>query len=165
MKVNLGEADHATVSHKLLFHGTRKDHYDKVVAKDSRGFEKIKPTSIADKVGRRWRLHSSTGEKVWCAKTVVDVARHMSSSKTIDRHLAHEMTTFGSWTEITVFAFPQNSCRYNPHGLRRYIATGWVGSAVYPFASETFDLKDDDVVEKMQMWASNVEAKFLAGDY
>ena len=96
---------------------------------------------------------------------MVDVARHMSSPVTIDRHIAHEMTTFGSWTEITVFAFPQNSWRYNPHGLRRYIATGWVGSAVYPLDFESFNLQHDDVIQKMQTWASNVEAKFLAGGY
>jgi len=160
--VILGEANNAIVSDVLLFHGTRTDHYDKVVAEDPRGFEKIKPTSIADRVGRRWILHSKTGEKVWCARTVVDVARHMGSPKTIDRHLAHEMTTFGSWTRITVFAFPQKSCRYNPAGLTRYVASGWVGSAVYPFDSASFDLKHDDVVEKMQTWASKVEESYLA---
>ena len=149
------------MSDVLLFHGTRTDLYNK----DPRSFETIKPTSIADRVGRRWRLHSTTGEKVWCAKTVVDVARHMGSPVTIDRHLAHEMTTLESWTEITVFAFPQNSCRFNPHGLMRYLASGWVGSAVYPFDSATFDLKDDDVVKKMQAWASEVEKKFLEGGY
>ena len=93
---------------------------------------------------------------------MVDVARHMGSPKTIDRHLAHEMTTFGSWTEITVFAFPQNSFSYNSHGLTRYVASGWVGSAVYPLDSATFDLKDDDVVEQMQTWASHVEESPLA---
>ena len=122
--VILGEATDASVSSVLLFHGTRKLHYDKTVAEDPRAFDTIKPTSIADKVGSRWILHSTTGEKVWCAKTVVDVARHMSSSKTIDRHLAHKMTTLGSWTRITVFAFPQKSCRFNPHGLRQYFASG-----------------------------------------
>ena len=116
------------------------------------------------KVGHRWSLHSKTGPAVWCAKTVVDVARHMSSPVTIDRHLAHKMTTFESWTTITVFAFPQNSY-FNPVGLYRYLASGWVGSAVYPLDSETFDLKHDDVVEKMQTWASEVEKKFLAGGY
>ena len=93
----------------------------------------------------------------------MDVARHMSSTKTIDRHLAHEMTTFRSWTEITVFAFPQNSCRFNRQGLPRYVASGWVESAVYPFDSATFD--HDDVVEKMQTWATEVEKKFLAGAF
>ena len=164
-KINLGEADDVTVSDVLLFHGTRKLHYDQTVAKDRRSFETIKPTSIADRVGRRWRLHSKTGPKVWCAKAMVDVARHMSSPVTIDRHLAHKMTTLGSWTEITVFTFPQKSCRFNRQHLTRYVASGWVGSAVYPFDSSSFDLADDDVVEKMQTWASKVEAKFLAGDY
>ena len=61
------------------------------------------------------------------------------------------------WTEITVFAFPQESCYYNKASLMRYVASGWVGSAVYPLDSATFDLKDDDVVEQMQTWASKVE--------
>ena len=43
----------------------------------------------------------------------------------------------------------------------RYVASGWVESAVYPFDSESFDLKDDDVVEQMQTWASNVEESYL----
>tara|TARA_B100000459_G_scaffold118420_1_gene71179 strand:- start:894 stop:1178 length:285 start_codon:yes stop_codon:yes gene_type:complete len=68
-------------------------------------------------------------------------------------------------TEITVFAFPQNSCNFNPHGLQRYLASGWVGSAVYPLDFASFDLEDDDVVEKMQTWASEVEKKFLEGGY
>ena len=50
-------------------------------------------------------------------------------------------------------------------GLTRYVASGWVGSAVYPFESKSFDLKDDDVVEQMQTWASKVENKFLLGGY
>ena len=65
----------------------------------------------------------------------------------------------------TVFAFPQNSCNFNPHGLQRYLASGWVGSAVYPLDFASFDLEDDDVVEKMQTWASEVEKKFLEGGY
>ena len=47
----------------------------------------------------------------------------------------------------------------------RYVASGWVGSAVYPLDSATFDLKDDDVVEQMQTWASKVEKKLLLGGY
>ena len=47
----------------------------------------------------------------------------------------------------------------------RYVSSGWVGSAVYPLDSETFDLKHDDVVQKMQTWASEVEKKFLEGGY
>merc|ERR1712167_302415 len=105
-----------------------------------------------DKVGRRWRLHSKTGPAVWCTKTVVDVARHMSAGGCIDRHIAHKLTTFESWTEITVGAFPQNSCRFHPKGLYRYVASGWVGSAVYPLEFASFDLKDDDVVEQMKTW-------------
>lgn len=116
----LGEVDDVCVSDVLLFHGTRTDLYNK----DPRAFEKIEPRSIADRVGRRWRLHSTTGEKVWCARTVVDVARHMGSPKTIDRHLAHEMTTFGSWTEITVFAFPRDSCYFNPLPSHRSSSQG-----------------------------------------
>ena len=67
-------------------------------------------------------------------------------------------------TSVTL-AFPQNSCYFNPQGLTRYVASGWVGSAVYPLDFASFDLEDDDVVEKMQTWASEVEKKFLEGGY
>ena len=57
----------------------------------------------------------------------------------------------------------QNSCFFYPVGLMRYVASGWVGSVVYPLESKSFDLKDDDVVEQMQTWASKVEAKVRRG--